>query len=270
MHHERFKGVSRTLNDGLFSLQQIQYILHCRLCDAAPVTRNGDGGVSINSFGCNPVRSSIHPSPEATSLNWLRRCSFTYSVSRFQLITHLPRSTLIGRGFPSSPRRCQSHSLKVKRFGSRTDFKYHTIRTGTMNRSSRNQEVIVFLCRNLVDILFCVEHQFAFLCLTQIVDHRFFINARFHSQINYGIFFRIYHVVTFILCIVHTETITDKLSGRMHLQTQITSTYRIQKVETDGEVFSKACFHRFTKQLFTFQQTKSTEGSSKRTPFTSK
>ena len=123
-----------------------------------------------------------------------------------------------------------------------------------MNRSSRNQEVIVFLCRNLVDILFCVEHQFAFLCLTQIVDHRFFINARFHSQINYGIFFRIYHVVTFILCIVHTETITDKLSGRMHLQTQITSAHRIQKVETDGEVFSKACFHRFTKQLFTFQQ----------------
>ena len=123
-----------------------------------------------------------------------------------------------------------------------------------MNRSSRNQEVIVFLCRNLVDILFCVEHQFAFLRLTQIIDHRFFINARFHSQINYGIFFRIYHVVTFILCIVHTETITDKLSGRMHLQTQITSTYRIQKVETDGEVFSKACFHRFTKQLFTFQQ----------------
>ena len=123
-----------------------------------------------------------------------------------------------------------------------------------MNRSSRNQEVIVFLCRNLVDILFCVEHQFAFLCLTQIVDHRFFINARFHSQINYGIFFRIYHVVTFILCIVHTETITDKLSGRMHLQTQITSTYRIQKIETDGEVFSKACFHRFAKQLFTFQQ----------------
>ena len=26
MHHERFKGVSRTLNDGLFSLQQIQHI----------------------------------------------------------------------------------------------------------------------------------------------------------------------------------------------------------------------------------------------------
>jgi hypothetical protein len=123
-----------------------------------------------------------------------------------------------------------------------------------MNRSSRNQEVIVFLCRNLVDILFCVEHQFAFLCLTQIVDHRFFINARFHSQINYGIFFRIYHVVTFILCIVHTETITDKLSGRMHLQTQITSAHRIQKVETNREVFSKACLHRFTKQLFTFQQ----------------
>jgi len=31
----------------------------------------------------------------------------------------------------------------------------------------------------------------------------------------------------------------------MHLQTQITSTYRIQKVETDGEVFSKACFPFF-------------------------
>lgn len=26
MHHERFKSMSRTLNYGLFSLQQIQYI----------------------------------------------------------------------------------------------------------------------------------------------------------------------------------------------------------------------------------------------------
>ena len=123
-----------------------------------------------------------------------------------------------------------------------------------MNRSSRNQEVIVFLCRNLIYVLFCVKHQFTFLCFTQIADHRFFVHSCLHSQINYGIFFRVYHVVTFILRVVHTEAVTDKLSSRMHLQTQITSAHRIQKVETDGEVFSKACFHRFTKQLFTFQQ----------------
>src|SRR5690606_41754047 len=40
-----------------------------------------------------------------------------YGVSRSQSMTSLPLCTLIGRGLPSKPRRCQSQSLKVKRFG---------------------------------------------------------------------------------------------------------------------------------------------------------
>ena len=71
----------------------------------------------MNSASWSPVFSSCQPSPEATGTTALQSRSRTYSVLRFQSMTCAACLMLMGRGFPSSPMRPQSHILNVKMFG---------------------------------------------------------------------------------------------------------------------------------------------------------
>ena len=87
--------------------------------------------------------------------------------------------------------------------------------------------MIMFFSRQFIYILFCIENDFTFLSLTQITNHVIFINTILQTKIDRSSFFSIQQIIAFVLSIIHTKVFTDKLCGRMHLYTQISTTYRI-------------------------------------------
>ena len=86
------------------------------------------------------------------------------------------------------------------------------------------------------------------------MNHFIFIYTSLQTQINRSTFFGIQQIVTFILSIVHAKVFTNKLCSRMYLHAQVSSSHRIQKIETNWEILTKACLYRFTQQFSRFQQ----------------
>ena len=88
----------------------------------------------------------------------------------------------------------------------------------------------------------------ALLCLIKGINHLLRINAFFHTQIDSSIFCGIQHIVTLILCVVHTKFLLYILRQRMYLQTQISPSHRIKKVKADREFIAKTSIYRIAQQ----------------------
>ena len=107
----------------------------------------------------------------------------------------------------------------------------------------------MFLSRPLIYIFICIKSFSCLLRFIQSINHFIRIYTCLQAEEYSSTFFCIQQIVTFVLSIVDTECITDILCSRMYLQTQVASLHRIEEVETDREVLTKASFYRSTQQI---------------------
>ena len=133
--------------------------------------------------------------------------------------------------------------LESEDIRSRTDFKHHTVCSGTMYRAGRYQQMVVLLNGIAAHIFLRIEAT-AFLCFIKGINHLFRFDPLFHPQIHGSIFCRIQHIIAFVLRVVHTELFLYILCQRMYLQTQISSLHRIEKVETDRKLVTETAIYR--------------------------
>ena len=99
-----------------------------------------------------------------------------------------PRSTLIGRGRPSNPRRPQLPHFERKDIRSGRDFEHHAAIATAMHGASRNEEVVMFLGGKAIDVSSIVKVLLTALGRAQILDHGLTINASLGAEIHGGIF----------------------------------------------------------------------------------
>ena len=148
----------------------------------------------------------------------------------------------------------QSESLPIPQFKCKdirrsANFKHHAARAGTMYCTSRNQVMIMFFRRYLVHILLSIEDNLSSLSSPQVLYHLVLIHSVFHAEINHRFICSIEKIVAFILGIRHSHILSDKLSGRMHLKTEVTSADCIKKVETYRKIFAESRLHDFPEHF---------------------
>ena len=78
------------------------------------------------------------------------------------------------------------------------------------------------------------------LSLSEVIDHSIRIDSCLDSQIYGSILVSIKNVITFLLCVMHSELFLNVLDERMHLKTQIATFHRIQKVKSDRELITES------------------------------
>src|SRR5580658_6024624 len=93
--------------------------------------------------------------------------------------------------------------LEGKYVWGRAYLKHHAIGTGTVQRSGRNQKVIVLLRGNAVCIFLDRKFKVRFLCSAQIEFHFGRVYTGLQTQIHSRIGTSIQEVVAFVLGVVH-------------------------------------------------------------------
>ena len=114
--------------------------------------------------------------------------------------------------------------------------------------------MVVFYCRQPVDIFFCIETDNTVLCLFQIINHFPRIDTGFQAQKHRSSITGIQNIIALILSIMYSELPVNELGGRMDLKTEITATYGIEKIKANRKILAKPGFNRFSEQFFAFQQ----------------
>ena len=107
----------------------------------------------------------------------------------------------------------------------------------------------MFLGRNLVHIFLSIENNLSPLRRPQIFYHLVLVHSVFHAEINHCTICRIEKIVAFVLCIRHSHILSYELGSRMHLKTEVSSAYRIEKIETYRKIFAESCLHDFSEHF---------------------
>ena len=85
-------------------------------------------------------------------------------------------------------------------------------------------------------------------CFSQVLHHGLTIYAGFGAQIHRSVFSGIEVIIRLVLRVMHPEMLLNVFSQWMHLEGKIPSFDRIEKIETNRELISKACMHLLAKQ----------------------
>src|SRR5581483_1909828 len=247
------KTICRALHDCLFSLDKVQYvhpatrIVKHRAREPMPTSLDELTRMEPRSFfsptiGCADRSHRIHkilasPCCRAIPLN----------IGQPMIEMYWPRPSVEAQAIPIPQLECEDVWCC-------TDLEHHAVLAGTMNRTRRNEKVIVFLCGKLIHILFRGEHVTACLGQAQIAGHLLLINSFLQTQINAGSGLGVQQIIAFVLRVMHSEFVLDVFGERMHLQRQIASTHRVEEVEANWELCAKPRMDRFPKKLLWMQK----------------
>src|SRR5277367_6135227 len=118
-----------------------------------------------------------------------------------------------------------------------------------MNRTRRDQEMVVLLCRELIHERFDFEGVAICLSRLQCSYHGISIYMAFGAEIDASIFASIQKVITLILGVAHSEFVPDVLRLRVNLQREIAAAHGIQQIETNGEFSTEPRIDIVAQQL---------------------
>src|SRR2546430_1676343 len=129
------------------------------------------------------------------------------------------------------------------------DFQNHAVTARTVNRSSRNQEMIMFACGPFVDVLLGIEPVASLLSLAEFGRHLLSIYIRLKTKVNRSIRRGIKQIVAFVLSVRNTEFFPDVFRQGMDLQRQISTLHSVQEIEADGKLCPKARVYGIAQQF---------------------
>ena len=131
----------------------------------------------------------------------------------------------------------------------RADLQDHGAAARAVDRSGRDQEMIMLLSGDLVDELLRVKRRAALLCHLKLRDHIGDLYTLFQAQIYAGALFRVQNVIALVLRVSHAKIPMNIVGRRMHLQGQVLAADRIQEVESDGEFRAEPGVHFFAQEF---------------------
>src|ERR1017187_7444890 len=75
------------------------------------------------------------------------------------------------------------------------------------------------------------------------------VNIFLQTEIDGRVRAGVEQVITFVLRVVHAEMVLDVFGQRMHLERQMATAHRVEKIEADGKFIAESRVNRVTKQL---------------------
>src|SRR5712664_3907438 len=248
VHHERPERIRRALHDTFLAFNEVQNIDSVarvmRRHAAEPVPAR------LDEFAFVKAGTFFAPA-----------CAFRYGLHlRDQVSLHpCGRAIPLYVGFPMiemdrpwpaiQAQASPIPELKSENVRGRADLQHHAVLAGAVDGASRNQEMVMFSCGPMTDILFGREGTLAALRNAQVLEHGSGINTIAQSKIDSAIVPCIQQVVAFVLRVVHTKIVLDVFRERVDLQREIATAHGVQKIKADGKFRPKSGVYGFTKKF---------------------
>src|SRR5580692_11118317 len=118
--------------------------------------------------------------------------------------------------------------------------KNHAVSARAMDGARRNQKMVVLSGREAVYVFLSVERSSVVLSRFQLPHHGLPVAMSLETEVYVAIVAGIEQIVALVLRVLHAEVLTHKLSFRMNLKREVSTTHCVEEIETNRELGSES------------------------------